>query len=137
MSAPWFVWNDSFAVGIQTFDGHHKGLFQLVNGLYDSVEAGLQDEELRRFLAELIRYTMTHFEAEEAAMEGFSYPGILEHRKEHKQLTEQVLAFVRQCHLKKATISVSLLEFLQDWLTKHILESDLRMSQFLRAHGMA
>jgi hemerythrin-like metal-binding protein len=136
MGTPWFVWNDSFAVGIRVFDEDHKRLFRLVNELRDSVGAGVREEELRRALSGLIRYTMTHFRAEEAAMEGFSYPGLDEHHEQHERLTQQVLAFVQQYGLGKATIGISLLTFLQDWLTHHVLESDRRMSHFLRDRGL-
>jgi methyl-accepting chemotaxis protein/hemerythrin len=136
MDMPWFVWNDSFAGGIQTFDEDHKRLFRLVNELHDSVDAGAQEGELRRALSELIRYTMRHFQAEETAMKGFSYPGLDEHHEQHEQLTQQVLAFVHQYGTGKATIGVSLLTFLQDWLTHHVLEADHRMSDFLRERGL-
>jgi hemerythrin-like metal-binding protein len=132
----WFAWDDSFAVGIHTFDEDHKRLFRLVNELHDSVDIGAQEEELRRALSELIRYTMTHFQAEEAAMKGFSYPGLDEHHEQHEQLTQQVLAFVRQYGHGQATIGLSLLTFLQDWLTHHVLETDHRMSDFLRTRGL-
>ena len=48
------------------------------------MQAGAGNRTLRHALAEeLIRYTMTHFAAEEAAMEAYGYPALDEHRREH------------------------------------------------------
>jgi hemerythrin len=122
---------------IAAIDDQHKGLFELVNRLFDSVQAGASNKTIRQVLAELIRYTMSHFAAEEAAMEAYSYPRLNEHRQEHEKLTAQVLEYVKQYHIGRAKISMSLLEFLQNWLTEHILGSDRTFSQFLISRGFA
>jgi hemerythrin len=134
---PCLTWDDSFALKIETIDEQHKGLFDLVNRLFYSMQAAASDKKIRQVLAELIRYTMTHFAAEEAAMEAYGYPGLNEHRQEHEKLTAQVLEFIERYHTGHAKISSSLLDFLQNWLTGHILGSDHDFAQFLFSRGFA
>ena len=134
---PCLTWNDSFSVKIEAIDDQHKRLFDLVNRLFDSMQAGAGNKTIRQALAELIRYTMTHFAAEEAAMEAYGYPELNEHRQEHQKLTAQVLEFIEQYHVGRAKIGMSLLDFLQNWLTGHILGSDHAFSHFLVSRGFA
>lgn len=129
------TWNNSLAVGIRTFDEQHQKLFQLTHSLEESMESGLREEELRHILADLIRYTMTHFQAEETAMKAFSYPDLSAHHKQHEKLTQQTLAFVQRYRHEATDIGTSLSSFLQEWLTQHIQASDSRLSEFLRTRG--
>ena len=134
---PFLTWSDSYSTKIEAIDDQHKRLFDLVNCLFDSMLAGASNKTIRQVLAELIRYTMFHFAVEEAAMESYSYPRLNEHRQEHQKLTAQVLEFVKQYHTGRAKISRSLLDFLQSWLTAHILGSDYDFSQFRFTRGSA
>ena len=134
---PRLAWNDSYSLNIEAIDDQHKRLFDLANCLFDSMQAGAGNRTLRHALAELIRYTMTHFAAEEAAMEAYGYPALAEHRREHEQLTAQVLDFVDKYHVGRAEIGASLLDFLQTWLTQHILGCDLKFGQFISHRNSA
>jgi hemerythrin-like metal-binding protein len=87
LAVPFLAWNDSFATKIEAIDDQHKGLFDLVNRLFDSMQEGVGNQAIRHVLAELIRYTMFHCAAEEAAMEACSYPALNKHRQEHEKLT--------------------------------------------------
>jgi hemerythrin len=129
-------WDESYSVKIKNFDEQHKHLFDLVGRLHDSILSGTDNETLRHFFSEIIRYTMTHFAAEEAAMEAFDYPGLHQHRLEHQELTEAVLDNIRNFRKHKEDFLVGLMGFLQTWLTKHILESDRSYSQFFRDRGL-
>ncbi len=134
---PCLTWSDAYCLKIEAIDDQHKGLFDLVNCLFDSMQGGASNQAIRQALAKLIRYTMTHFAAEEAAMEACGYPRLREHRREHQQLTAQVLEFVRRYHLDRGAIGTSLMDFLQSWLSVHILGSDRDFAQFLIGRGFA
>jgi len=127
---PCLTWDDSFSLKIEAIDDQHKRLFDLANGLFDCVQADVDSQTIRRALAELIRYTMTHFAAEEAAMEAYGYPGLDKHRQEHQKLTGHVLEFVEKYYIDGANIGMSLVDFLQSWLIQHILGSDHEFSRF-------
>jgi hemerythrin-like metal-binding protein len=134
---PCLTWSDAYCLKIEAIDDQHKGLFDLVNRLFDSMQGGASNQTIRQVLAKLICYTMTHFAAEEAAMEAYSYPGLTEHRRQHQQLTAQVLEFVGRYHFDRGAIGTSLVDFLQSWLTSHILGSDHDFAQFLIGRGSA
>lgn len=129
-------WDDAYAVKIRVFDEHHKHLFGLVRKLQQANRSGANDADIRRVLSLLIRYTMTHFQAEEAAMEGYGYPDLDIHRQEHQKLTDSVLDFAKRHHEGSPTYYAELLEFLQDWLQQHVLHSDRNYSRYLRERGL-
>ena len=83
----------------------------MANRLFNCVQADADSQTIRQALAELIRYTMSHFAAEEAAMEADRRPVLDEHRQEHQKLTEHVLEFVERYHLDGANIGMSLVHF--------------------------
>jgi len=129
-------WDDAYSVRISVFDEQHKHLFLLVNRLHASMEAAASDARMRQILAELVVYIMTHFEAEEAALQAFGYPKLSQHIQEHQQLAAAVLDYIKRYRNRKAGFHTALLGFLQSWLTKHILGTDQDYSQFLRNHGL-
>jgi len=80
-------------------------------------------------LDELIAYTRTHFAMEEQLMATHRYARALDHKTEHAKLVDEVLDFKSKYDAGTVTLSVSLLRFLVEWLTHHILESDKDLAQ--------
>ncbi|MBF0516904.1 MAG: hemerythrin family protein [Nitrospirae bacterium] len=134
---PLLIWNDSFSVHIREFDEHHKKLVKLLNNLFDAVSAKQGCDAVEPILGELIDYTRYHFAAEEKLLNKHSYPWIAAQEHEHKELIVKIVDFQKQCKAKKAMIDLALLNFLKDWLTKHIMGTDKKYSSFLKEKGVS
>lgn len=130
-------WDKSYSVGIQSIDEQHKRLFNLLNALHDAMKQGKGTSAAQGVLSELVDYTRTHFAAEETMMQKFAYPGLEQHRMVHRELTARVTAFQEEYRSGRAALSVSLMDFLQSWLTHHIYGMDKGYSGFLCARGAA
>jgi hemerythrin len=124
------IWTDEISVNDE-IDAQHKKLFDIVNELHASVTAGAERSTLANIFNELIDYTINHFQTEERYFVDLSYPDAQVHKKEHDDLTEEVVKLQSQFVEGDLVISFELLDFLYDWLMKHTSESDIKFRRFL------
>jgi hemerythrin len=87
-------------------------------------------------LTNLIAYTATHFKTEEMYFDLYSYPEKETHKAEHKKFVETVTKFKKDFDSGNATISLEVMSFLRDWLTKHINGTDKKYTRCFNDHGM-
>lgn len=134
---PLMTWTEKMSVGVKVLDDDHKKLVALINDLHDGLKAGHGKETLGKILDGLVSYTKFHFEREEQFFAKTGYPNSHAHKKEHDDLTRQVLSV--QAKYKGGavtTLSMEVMDFLKTWLTAHIQGSDQKYSAHLNAHGV-
>ena len=130
-------WNDRMSVGVKIFDDEHKKLVGMLNALFDAVQAGKGKDALGKILDELINYTKNHFAREEDYMTKNAYPDFPAHKKEHEDLAKQVIEVQKKYHAgSTATLSMEVMNFLKNWLIKHIQGTDKKYGPFLNAKGI-
>ena len=115
----YFEWNESYRTGYAEVDIQHQKLFELGNALFLS-----DHSEARKYLMELYKYTRCHFESEEAIMLELHATNLVEHRKIHDDLLEQ-LNCISDDYLSDPTQFEQLKVFVYQWVTQHILNEDL------------
>ncbi len=125
-------WQPTFSVGVPDLDKQHKKLISLINELHDAMLSGKGSDAQQRILAELIRYTQTHFDAEEAFMRTLQFAAFAEHRLKHERLTRDVLVFQKNLEAGNVILSIDLMTFLRDWLQNHILVEDSQYAIWAR-----
>ncbi len=118
------VWNKKFELGIDLVDRQHKRLCDLINNLYTAMQKNEGKESLVRIFKELGDYTVQHFSDEEKLFDAHNYPASAQHKKAHKAFVAKLVHFKEQAESGHAMLGVELLEFLKDWLLKHILATD-------------
>lgn len=133
---PIMSWTDAYSVGIAEIDQQHKKLIDLINALHDAMTKGQAKAVLGKILGELVNYCSSHFATEEKLFDRHGYPDAAEHKDKHQKMTSKVLALQQQFEQGKATITLDVMEFLQQWLDKHILGTDKKYSQFLHSKGV-
>ncbi|MGE5571145.1 MAG: bacteriohemerythrin [Rhodospirillales bacterium] len=126
-----FSWKEEYSIGRSQIDSQHKRLFEIGGRLHQAMAAGKGQEAIAPILDDLIAYTRSHFGMEEALMQTHRYPAFATHRAEHEALTERVLEFRRQFAEGKIALTVDMLQFLKDWLVRHIGEVDRRFGAWL------
>jgi hemerythrin len=129
-------WNDTLKVGIGVIDGQHKGLVQLTNGLNDAMKEGKAKTALGNIIAALIGYAGTHFATEERYFDKFVYPERAAHKKEHAEFVTKVSGFKKGFEEGKIALSIEVVNFLAQWLKKHIAGSDKAYAPFLIERGL-
>ena len=125
-------WNESLVIGIEELDQHHKQLISLLNTVYSNFTLGADRSGLSNIISELIRYTHYHFSAEEKWMLDNNYPDSDKHLEEHMRFYERVVRFQSDFEIGNALLTLDLFQFLQNWLTVHILNTDAAMGRFAK-----
>lgn len=134
---PLMEWTDKLSVGVAQFDAEHKKLVGMVNELFDAVQSGHGKEALGKILDGLIAYTKTHFANEERLLQQHGYGDLAAHKREHEALAQQVVDVQRKYHAgATATLSMEVMNFLKNWLVKHIQGSDRKYGVYLNAKGL-
>jgi len=81
-------------------------------------------------------YTVTHFAMEEQLMVEHSYSGSAKHKQIHAELVHQVADLVTKFQQGTATLTLPVMNFLEDWLTTHIQGEDYRFALDLKSKGI-
>lgn len=119
-----FEWKDKYSVNVKRFDGDHKKLFSLMNELNEAMAKGRGRFIVQDVLLQLLDYTKQHFAVEEAAMRSAGVENLTEHIALHRDLTAKVQKYADDYSNGNTSITIDVLYFLNDWLTKHILTVD-------------
>ena len=130
------AWDNKFSVKIDEIDKQHKKLFSMINELYISMKEGRSDASLIETINGLIDYTHTHFRNEERYMVKFEYPGYVRHKKEHDEFVAEVKGFHKKLIKGEASLTLEILVFLKDWITKHINGSDQKYAPYFHEKGL-
>ena len=125
--------DDRFKLGHPEIDRQHSELFKAVNSLHDAMMEGKARQQLGGVLTFLRGYTVQHFQMEEGLMRGSAYPDYNVHKGLHDELTKQVLDLEAKHKAGSMTLSLSVMNFLKDWLAHHISEEDRRLADFLKS----
>lgn len=117
-------WNDRFILGHDKIDRDHRKLVALVNQLSEAMLKREGKEICGKVIEDLAAYAKTHFSTEEQLMALHHYANTAEHKAEHANFVDQVAELKSRFDAGSITLSISLLGFLKEWLTKHILITD-------------
>ncbi len=129
------TFDERHRLGHAEIDAQHASLYDAVNRLHASVAAGAGRQALADQLVRLREEALRHFRLEEELMQHAAYPGFLGHKRLHDELMKQASDLETQHQLGSLTLSVSVMNFLKDWLAHHITVEDRRLAEFLGAPG--
>ena len=125
------VWDNILSVGIEEIDEDHRRLVNLFNILNHSVTEGDAPDYLEAVLEELISCTVWHFSHEERLMLKYGYEGIEEHKMEHQELIKSAKELQQKVLQAGKLVANEDIEFLEHWLTEHILTADMKLGSYL------
>jgi len=128
-----FTWNPHYALGVPQIDGEHTRLFELTDELHGALAQGLSLDLVRNRLSALIDHARAHFVHEEQLMLRHAYPHFEQHKAQHDELIRKALEFQRDVAAQRIVLSAGMLQFLKDWLTVHIRESDRLVAEHLQS----
>ncbi|MDR3596556.1 hemerythrin family protein [Clostridium sp.] len=124
---------EEYKIGVEHIDEQHKKLFELADKAYMLLKDEFtidKYDKIVEILNELKEYTIFHFKSEEEYMESINYKRMftqkIEHDKFIKTLEEIDLTHLDQNQDKSLA---KMLEFLNEWLTEHILKNDKLIGQ--------
>lgn len=125
------TWTRILSVGVDEIDEDHRKLIQIFQILNRAVTEGESPEYLAATLAELINCTIWHFSHEERLMLKYGYEGIEQHKAEHRDLIQSVKELQQRILQSHTPMIDEHIEFLERWLTAHMLTADGRLGSYL------
>ena len=127
-------WSDDYNTGIPDIDKEHRGLFALINDLYDKVQTGSAETSIKATIEALDAYVNYHFDREEILMDACGYPDRENHKIEHRKLQNQMEAFSRSYASHPQLFDLAdFMGFLTGWLKGHILRSDMAYIPYIES----
>lgn len=130
------VWSDALSVNIQEIDQQHRHLVELVASLQKAQAVDAGRELLQRVLRELNTYVREHFTTEERWMARYDYPALAAHAEAHEAFVDKLLHFELDFLGGKAQVSEELLEYLMDWLARHVAAMDQGYARYFAEKGV-
>ena len=125
------VWDDILSVGVDEIDDDHRKLVDLFNMLRHAAMEENDPEYLSAVLEEMISCTIWHFRHEERLMVKYGYEDTEAHKSDHRDLIEGASELQQKILQAGNRVSKEDIEYLERWLTEHILTSDMRLGAFL------
>lgn len=134
-----FRWRDSFSTGISEIDLQHRKLFELGSRIYEL--AGLNDgydhyDEIMAIIGELKDYTVYHFNYEEELMRKYGFEKLDSHKIEHDFFVKRLDRLLRKdIDSEQEEALMDMIKFTADWISSHILGTDMDYRDFLISRG--
>ena len=127
-----FNWKTEYETGNEKVDNQHKRLFEIGNSAYELLKKDIYLDKYDRILNiinELKDYTTYHFRSEEDYMFKVGFKGFFSHKIEHDDFIKKIdtIDYDRIDNGHNDYI-LEILNFIADWITKHILVSDMQHS---------
>lgn len=119
---------EEYKIGVEGIDEQHKKLFELADKAYVLLKDEFALDKYDKIVAiinELKNYTIFHFKSEEEYMKSIRYKKLFTQKIEHAKFIK-ALEEIDLRHLDENQDEglVTMLNFLNDWLTEHILKND-------------
>jgi len=127
-------WKKEYLVGHPLIDFDHQTLVTITNELFANVENGVGRDAVEDTMRNLNDYIERHFAREESLFLDSEYPQAQAHMKKHREI-EKVFREIEAAY-KQDPRSIDLdevLDFLKNWLTRHILRTDRDYMPFVKA----
>ena len=125
------VWSHTLSVEVDEIDEDHRKLVNIFNILNHAVVEGESPDYLAAILEELINCTVWHFSHEERLMLKYGFEEIEEHKAEHRELIKSAKELRQEILQANKPVADEHIEFLERWLTEHILTADMRLGSYL------
>jgi hemerythrin-like metal-binding protein len=139
--SPRLEWGPQFRTGIKLIDEQHQVLFDLINGIEDHLTANIIDEGmLRSDIEGVVAYSMYHFVSEESLAYRLNATDDMErHLKGHNEFRRELASLKKQAddHTQLIPAATALFRYLKNWLTTHILRTDIELGNEIRRKSSA
>ena len=127
------LWTEQYAVGNETIDQQHQGLFDTYNRLVEATATNAAGNEVEEVFAALVAYIETHFSDEEVIWKKDDAIFQKQHRA-HYSFVKMVMTESRK-DSGNERVTADLLVFIRDWLVDHIVKQDSQDYQTLQEKG--
>ena len=130
------IWDENFSVDVAIVDEQHKVLFDIINELIDANRIKVDSEKLSDIVIKIANYAQYHFQTEEQFMVDHNYADSTTHKGQHEEFIYKTSTFCTEIALHEEGVPIKILSYLINWLTAHILKTDMKMKPFYKEIGL-
>lgn len=127
------IWSAQYELGIEVIDNQHKRIVDYINALYDLELQGANKAATEDIFYNLIDYTYSHFEFEQALLNQAHYQEASLHQISHKTFCHQIDTLKNRFDHGE-NVAAQLGSMLRNWLLQHILTEDAAYSGCVKQH---
>lgn len=128
----YFVWTPELAIGIDEIDNEHMKWIAYINALHSGVEEGKEKEVLEILLNDIITFSGTHFEHEEAMFLETNYPDAAHHIQLHKDYLIELATLKQRLISEQANVlTYDVMLSLKTWLINHVQDVDRQYVSYI------
>lgn len=109
----------------------HQQLIDLIDALDKCVLRGDSTHQVNKYLDAFVTLAEDEFKNEERIMEVYKYPEIIDHKKEHVRMLEQLRSVHSKLSKGFTPFGQDYMQYLRNWLETHLLDADNRLEEFL------
>ena len=124
-------WIPEYSVGNKEMDEQHKVLFSMINDFFHQESRPTVIATFQH----LSSYIDLHFEAEENLLRQINYPKTAEHVKKHDELRSKFHLLQQSLENDQINSHLKISTFLYNWLSSHILKSDMDYKDYALSIG--
>ena len=132
-----FAWTDALSVKVREIDDQHRRLVEMINTLHQSMIDKKGQETQSAVIHEMVEYAATHFRLEEGYMRKFGYAKTVLHSGEHQAFTKKAIDLKERSGADGFILTAEVLNFLKDWLQRHIMGVDRQYMECFAQHGLS
>jgi len=109
----------------------HQQLINLLEALDKCVSKGQSQNQAYKHLDDFVTLAEEHFKNEEEIMEAYKFPDIIDHKKEHADLLEQLFTLKSKLGHGHTPFGTDYMQLLRNWLEVHLFDADDKLEKFL------
>ena len=132
-----FQWKEEYDLGLEKIDNQHRQMVDMLNRLYEAKKSDAVHQIIEETLNGLVSYVEIHFADEEAAMREANYPDLDQQRRQHLEMTDEVIRMRNLMLQGGEPATFELLNFMSEWLKEHISGSDQKFGVFMHDQQVA
>ncbi|HUI45161.1 MAG TPA: bacteriohemerythrin [Nitrospirota bacterium] len=117
-------WNNRYSVHVDEIDKQHQKLINLINEMYDAMQAGKGGEIIDTVVDRFVDYTVYHFNTEERLLQQHGYPKYDAHKEMHDNIAKKARDLKETLEKGNKPSNIDVMLLLTNWLNAHILEED-------------
>lgn len=128
------VWSDDFSVGVEELNYQHMRLIGMINRMVDLTSLKKADpatvkSAYMNVLNDMVQYASVHFDTEERYLKSIAYNAFDNHVGEHEEFSKKAADLTQKAAAGDLDIAGTS-QYLQSWLSGHILHSDMDYRRF-------
>lgn len=124
-------WKKELELGNELIDTQHRMLMLLCRKLDIAIKTRQSEQMIQRVMLEVKKFTEFHFVSEQNLMHEIGYAEVEAHSKIHTELLIDLQVQLSKIR-HKAEFPEDLLYGLNQWLSEHVLNEDLKIAEFVK-----